>query len=75
MSRDTKESALLQRAITLLKATHDLLQKQRDSSYVLNILEQTAFYDDAECDGGCLMEDIEFCLEDFSAAQTQKERS
>jgi hypothetical protein len=69
-----KESAVLQRAVTLLKATHDLLQKQRVSSYVLNILAQTAFYDDAECDGECLMEDIEYCLDDFSAIAADRKR-
>lgn len=42
----------------LLKATYKLLKKQDDSSYVLNLLEESVFYDGAECDGYCLMEDI-----------------
>lgn len=47
------------RANVLLKATLDLLRKQKDSQYVLNLLENTAFYDNAECDGYCLFDDIE----------------
>lgn len=47
------------RAETLLKAAHDLLKKCDNSSYVLNVLEETVFYDDAECDGACLKDDIE----------------
>ena len=53
----------MERADILLKATYDILQKQKDSPYVLNILEQTAVWDGAECDGYCLMEDIEDYLE------------
>jgi len=47
----------------LLKATLDLLKKCDDGPYVRNILEETAIWDDAECDGFCLMEDIENLLE------------
>lgn len=47
------------RAKVLLKATFDLLQKQKESHYVLNLLENTVFYDNAECDGYCLVDDIE----------------
>lgn len=39
------------RAIILLKACRDLLNKQKDSFYVLNLLEEIVFYDDADCDG------------------------
>lgn len=49
----------LKRADTLLTATHDLLQKQYKNIYVLNLLAETINYDEAECDGNCLMEDIE----------------
>ena len=51
------------RKITLLKACRDLLRKQNDSSYVLNLLSETVFYDDVDCDGYCLLEDIEIELE------------
>ena len=49
----------LKRADTLLAATYDLLQKQYKNNYVLNLLSETIQYDEAECDGNCLMEDIE----------------
>ena len=51
------------RKITLLKACRDLLMKQKEAHYVLNLLSETVFYDDADCDGGCLLEDIEVELE------------
>ena len=47
------------RKITLLKACRDLLKKQENSGYVLNLLYETAFYDDTDCDGYCLIGDIE----------------
>ncbi len=47
-----------ERIITLLKACKELLEKQNNSHYVLNLLEQTVNYDDAECDGYSLLEDI-----------------
>lgn len=59
------EKEMLDRAETLLKATHDLLTKQKDSCYVLNLLAQTIYYDEAECDGNCLMEDIEYWFEEM----------
>ena len=55
----------LKYAKVLLKATHDLLHKCDDSYYVLNILEQTTVYDGVECDGYCLMEDIEAFMEEW----------
>lgn len=50
------------RKITLLKACRKLLQKQNDTIYVLNMLETTVYYDGTECDGSCLLEDIEELL-------------
>lgn len=52
----------LKRARILLEATHNLLEKQMESGYVLNLLAETVFYGEAECDGHCLMEDIENLL-------------
>ena len=46
------------RKVTLLKACAALLSKQKDSNYVLNLLEETVYYDDADCDGYCLLDDI-----------------
>ncbi len=51
------------RAKVLLKAALDILRQCDNTSYVLNALEVTTFYDEAECDGFCLKEDIEWFLE------------
>ena len=53
----------MDRKIILLKAAYDLLKRQDESHYVLNLLEETTYYDGADCDGNCLMEDIAFELE------------
>ena len=49
----------LERAKVLLKACYDLLQKQEESHFVLNLLEETVYYDESDCDGYCLKNDIE----------------
>ena len=54
----------LKRADTLLKATYDLLSKQHENYYVLNLLAETVYYDKAECDGNCLMEDIDAWMDE-----------
>jgi len=54
----------LKRADTLLKATYDLLNKQHGNYYVLNLLAETVYYDGAECDGNCLMEDIDAWMDE-----------
>ncbi len=48
----------MDRKDVLLKAAYDLLKKQKESHYVLNLLEETAHYDGTDCDGYCLMGDI-----------------
>jgi hypothetical protein len=62
MSIDDK----IKRYETLLKAAYELLKKQEKSGYTLDLLSETVFYDEADCDGYCLMEDIaiELDLED-----------
>ena len=45
----------------LLKATFDILKKCDESPFVLSALEVTAIWDEVECDGYCLKEEIE-CL-------------
>lgn len=50
------------RKTVLLKACRDMLVKCRDSYYVLNPMEASVFYDGTHCDGYCLLEDIEFVL-------------
>ena len=59
----------LERAKILLKATKDLLEKQENSFYVLNLLEQTVFYDEAECDGYCLKDDIDYWFDELEVKE------
>ena len=57
----------LNRARTLLKAAGTLLKKkQEDSNYVLNLLAETIYYDEAECDGSCLLDDIRYWFDEFT---------
>ena len=53
----------IERKDTLLKATHELLSKQDKSAFILDLLTETVHYDDADCDGYCLMNDIEIDLD------------
>lgn len=46
------------RAIELLDACIDLLSKQKESDHILNMLEETIYYDEEENDGSCLIDDI-----------------
>ena len=62
---------LLEQAKTLLKATKNLLEKQDNSHYVLNLLEETILYDRAECDGACLKNDIDYWFYELEE-QTKK---
>jgi hypothetical protein len=42
----------------LLRAAFDMLRKCEDSHYVISPMETTVYYDEADCDGSCLKEDI-----------------
>ena len=53
----------IERAFTLLKAVKHLLELQEDSVFVLNLLEETVYYDEADCDGSCLLDDIKDLLD------------
>lgn len=46
------------RKTVLLMACYNLLMKQENSHYILDLLAETVSYDDCDCDGYCLMEDI-----------------
>lgn len=48
----------IERSKTLLNATYRLLKKCEESPFVVNVMSEEVDYDDAECDGYCLMEDI-----------------
>jgi len=47
-----------ERAKILLKATHDILKKCDEAIFVQDVMSVTAIWDEAECDGNCLMEEI-----------------
>jgi len=51
------------RARVLLEAVSSLFEKQEQSRYVLNMLDTHVKYDDADCDGACLLSDIRDLLE------------
>lgn len=59
----------VKRARILLGATKRLLDKQNDSAFVLDMLSQTVHYDGADCDGGCLLEDIECYFEEYEGEE------
>lgn len=48
----------IDRKEVLLRAAYELLNKQKEANYVLEILCETVHYDEADCDGYCLMDDI-----------------
>lgn len=60
---DRPQETCLKEAEILLKATRNLLDKQNETIYVLNMLEETVTYYGVECDGSCLIEDIDAWLE------------
>jgi len=39
-------------------AAYELLKKCNEGPYVKNALEETVYYDEADCDGFCLANDI-----------------
>lgn len=63
----------LQRARVLLKATHDLLKAAERNPYVEDVLSMLVYYDEANCDGYCLMEDIENYFDEFDAERRNDE--
>lgn len=54
------------RKAELLIATYQLLKKIQESPFIISPFETTVHYDGADCDGGCLMMDIEDCLRECS---------
>lgn len=59
------------RALILLKATSDILEKLDDTPYVLNFFEQTAVWDGVDCDGYCLMEEVNELLEEVGVKEQE----
>ena len=46
------------RKVVLLRAAYDLLKKSEENFYVEEATSIIVHYDEADCDGHCLMEDI-----------------
>lgn len=65
---------LLERAKILLKATKELLEKQEDSCYVLNLLAETVFYDGVDCDGTCLKDDIGYWFDELEDVENVSQK-
>lgn len=63
------------RKTILLMACRDMLIKCRDAHYVIDPMVTTVFYDDAECDGSCLLADIEIELEEQKGLEGKYEHS
>lgn len=55
------------RAIVLLKAAQELLIKQKEAGILIDH-PLTVHYDDADCDGYCLIDDIQAYLADIERA-------
>lgn len=60
-----KQFSELQRAKVLLKATLDFLKAAKRNPYVADVLSMLIYYDEANCDGYCLMDDIEKYFDEF----------
>lgn len=60
------------RAITLLRAAEQLLEAQNSSGIVLNLLTETVFYDGANCDGYCLLNDISIYLDEVQPGRKEE---
>lgn len=48
----------MKRTEYLLRAAAVLLQRQRDTARVLDLTAETVYYDGADCDGSCLLDEI-----------------
>ena len=55
-----------EQATKLLKATLDILKQCDEGGYVKNVMEVTAIWDEAECDGNCLMEEVESLIDELT---------
>jgi hypothetical protein len=60
----------MDRKTVLLNACKNMLIKCRDST--ISPMETTVFYDNADCDGHCLLDDIETELTDVPVLDTQE---
>lgn len=67
------ENDSTERMTVLLTACRAMLIKCRDSQYALSPMETTVFYDDANCDGLCLLDDIEQVLTLASEVRAERD--
>lgn len=49
-----------------MQAALDILNKYNEDIYVKNVMEVTAIWDDAECDGYCLKEELEQLMDEVN---------
>ena len=61
----TKEQQ--ERAKILMQAALDILNKCDEGIYVKNVMEVTAIWDEAECDGYCLKEELGQLMDEVNA--------
>ena len=54
-----------EQAKKLLKATLDILEKCDEGPYVKNVFEESAIWDNAECDGYCLFDELKELIKDI----------
>jgi hypothetical protein len=64
MSELQKEISDNDKLLILARAAYQLLKKQENSSYVLDLLGESTVWDCVECDGHCLMNELEDILVD-----------
>jgi hypothetical protein len=69
MATKDNRSQALRRAIELLDATKQFLEKQD-----FYALATTVFYDEADCDGLCLLEDIKYWLDEYDGKKANLDR-
>lgn len=55
-----------ERTKILMQATLDILKKCNEGIYVKNVMEVSAIWDEAECDGYCLMEELEDLINEIN---------
>lgn len=56
-----------ERARTLMQAALDILNKCDEGIYVKNVMEVTAIWDKAKCDGYCLKEELGQLIDEINA--------
>lgn len=62
MASDPNDESSVSRKDTLLRAAYDLIRRSTESPYVVETTRIYTHYDEADCDGYCLMQDISQCL-------------